>query len=45
MGLAFFGDRAEVSFLGDSALPLGEQLPDLWTDAVEQLGRSLAPPD
>ncbi|WP_345592642.1 wax ester/triacylglycerol synthase domain-containing protein [Streptomyces marokkonensis] len=43
-GLAFFGDRAEVSFTVDHALPLGERLPDLWTDAVEELERSLAPP-
>ncbi|MFC8103404.1 wax ester/triacylglycerol synthase domain-containing protein [Streptomyces sp. NPDC057363] len=44
VGLAFFGDRAEASFLVDHALPLGERLPGLWTDAVEELERNLAPP-
>ncbi|MDT0609146.1 wax ester/triacylglycerol synthase domain-containing protein [Streptomyces lancefieldiae] len=45
VGLAFFGEWAEVSFMVDHALPLGERLPDLWTDSVAELERGLAPTD
>lgn len=41
VGLAFFGDWAEVSFTVDHALPHGERLPGLWTDAVEELEQDL----
>jgi diacylglycerol O-acyltransferase / wax synthase len=41
VGLAFFGDWAEVSFTVDHALPHGERLPGLWTDAVEMLEHDL----
>jgi hypothetical protein len=43
VGLAFFGDWAEVSFTVDHALPHGERLPCLWTDAVEELEQDLTP--
>ncbi|WP_030182761.1 wax ester/triacylglycerol synthase domain-containing protein [Streptomyces violaceorubidus] len=43
VGLAFFGDWAEVSFTVDHALPHGERLPGLWTEAVEALEQDLAP--
>lgn len=43
VGLSFFGDRAEVSFVADRALPLGELLPELWEQAVAELDRSSAP--
>ncbi|MEU1049355.1 wax ester/triacylglycerol synthase domain-containing protein [Streptomyces sp. NPDC005897] len=43
VGLAFFGDWAEVSFTVDDALPHCERLPGLWTDAVEELERDLGP--
>ncbi|RSS96818.1 DUF1298 domain-containing protein [Streptomyces sp. WAC02707] len=41
VGLAFFGDWAEVSFTVDDALPHGGRLPGLWTDAVEELEQDL----
>ncbi|WP_282090686.1 WS/DGAT domain-containing protein [Streptomyces tendae] len=41
VGLAFFGDWADVSFTVDHALPHGERLPGLWTDAVEELEQCL----
>ncbi|MDB1088784.1 WS/DGAT domain-containing protein [Streptomyces sp. ACA25] len=43
VGLSFFGDWAEVSFLADRALPLGELLPELWEQAVGELEESSAP--
>lgn len=42
-GLSFFGDWAEVSFVADRALPLGELLPELWEQAVGELEESSAP--
>ncbi|OWA00279.1 hypothetical protein B9W62_39040 [Streptomyces sp. CS113] len=41
VGLAYFGDWADVSFTVDHALPHGERLPGLWTDAVEELEQCL----
>ncbi|MFJ2419750.1 wax ester/triacylglycerol synthase domain-containing protein [Streptomyces brevispora] len=43
VGLSFFGDWAEVSFVTDRALPLGELLPELWERAVAELEESSAP--
>ncbi|MET7646455.1 hypothetical protein ABZS83_23070 [Streptomyces sp. NPDC005426] len=43
VGLSFFGDWAEVSFVADRALPLGGLLPELWEQAVEELDLSSAP--
>ncbi|MER7699199.1 wax ester/triacylglycerol synthase domain-containing protein [Streptomyces sp. NPDC096095] len=43
VGLSFFGDWAEVSFVADRALPQGELLPELWEQAVGELERSSAP--
>ncbi|MFE1483128.1 wax ester/triacylglycerol synthase domain-containing protein [Streptomyces fimicarius] len=43
VGLSFFGDWAEVSFLTDRALPLGESLPLLWEQAVGELAESTTP--
>ncbi|MFJ2708840.1 hypothetical protein ACIO3R_37390 [Streptomyces sp. NPDC087428] len=43
VGLSFFGDWAEVSFVADRALPLGELLPELWEQAVAELEESSAP--
>ncbi|MFJ6466459.1 hypothetical protein ACIQM0_36545 [Streptomyces sp. NPDC091387] len=43
VGLSFFGDWAEVSFVADRALPLGELLPELWEQAVAELEGSSAP--
>jgi diacylglycerol O-acyltransferase / wax synthase len=43
VGLSFFGDWAEVSFVADRALPLGELLPELWEQAVGELEESSAP--
>ncbi|MFH9269135.1 wax ester/triacylglycerol synthase domain-containing protein [Streptomyces sp. NPDC017546] len=43
VGLSFFGDWAEVSFVADRALPLGELLPELWERAVEELKESSTP--
>lgn len=40
VGLAFFGDWAEVSFVADRGLPLRDRLPGLWTEAVAELERS-----
>ncbi|MFJ3186923.1 wax ester/triacylglycerol synthase domain-containing protein [Streptomyces halstedii] len=37
VGLSFFGGWAEVSFVADRALPLGESLPELWERAVGDL--------
>lgn len=41
VGLSFFGDWAEVSFVADRALPLGELLPELWEQAVRELAESV----
>lgn len=43
VGLSFFGAWAEVSFVADRALPLGELLPELWEQAVGELEESSAP--
>ncbi|MFE2292980.1 hypothetical protein [Streptomyces sp. NPDC059452] len=43
VGLSFFGDWAEVSFVADRALPLGELLPELWEQAVGELAESSKP--
>lgn len=43
VGLSFFGDWAEVSFVVDGALPLGESLPELWERAVRELEEISAP--
>ncbi|MFJ6609665.1 hypothetical protein ACIQPT_05230 [Streptomyces sp. NPDC091289] len=43
VGLSFFGDWAEVSFVADRALPLGEELPELWEQAVGELAESSTP--
>ncbi|MCX5415978.1 hypothetical protein [Streptomyces sp. NBC_00059] len=43
VGLSFFGDWAEVSFVADRALPSGELLPELWEQAVGELEESSAP--
>lgn len=43
VGLSFFGDWAEVSFVADAALPLGEALPELWERAVGELEEHTAP--
>ncbi|MFH8439775.1 wax ester/triacylglycerol synthase domain-containing protein [Streptomyces sp. NPDC018026] len=43
VGLSFFGDWAEVSFVADRALPLGELLPELWEQAVGELEESATP--
>ncbi|MFJ4839921.1 hypothetical protein [Streptomyces sp. NPDC088746] len=43
VGLSFFGDWAEVSFVADRALPMGELLPELWEQAVGELEESSAP--
>lgn len=40
VGLSFFGGWAEVSFVADRALPLGESLPELWERAVGDLERA-----
>ncbi|MFJ1646220.1 wax ester/triacylglycerol synthase domain-containing protein [Streptomyces sp. NPDC088258] len=38
VGLSFFDTWAEVSFVADPGLPLGETLPELWERAVAELG-------
>ncbi|MGW3951114.1 wax ester/triacylglycerol synthase domain-containing protein [Streptomyces sp. NPDC004752] len=43
VGLSFFGNWAEASFLADRALPLGELLPELWEQAVAELAETSAP--
>ncbi|MFJ8543332.1 wax ester/triacylglycerol synthase domain-containing protein [Streptomyces sp. NPDC093586] len=43
VGLSFFGDWADVSFVTDRALPLGESLPELWERAVGELEDTPAP--
>ncbi|MGW3495758.1 wax ester/triacylglycerol synthase domain-containing protein [Streptomyces sp. NPDC001020] len=43
VGLSFFGDWAEVSFVADRGLPLGELLPGLWEQAVGELEETSAP--
>ncbi|MFC9429786.1 wax ester/triacylglycerol synthase domain-containing protein [Streptomyces sp. NPDC056987] len=43
VGLSFFDTWAEVSFLADRSLPLGESLPDLWERAVAELAGAPAP--
>ncbi|MGW1259106.1 wax ester/triacylglycerol synthase domain-containing protein [Streptomyces sp. NPDC002513] len=43
MGLSFFGNWAEVSFVTDRALPFGELLPGLWEQAVGELEHTSAP--
>ncbi|MEE1798407.1 wax ester/triacylglycerol synthase family O-acyltransferase [Streptomyces sp. JV176] len=43
VGLSFFGTWAEVSFVADRALPLGESLPGLWERAVVELEEAPAP--
>ncbi|SCD99538.1 Wax ester synthase-like Acyl-CoA acyltransferase domain-containing protein [Streptomyces sp. BpilaLS-43] len=40
VGLSFFGGWAEVSFVADRALPLGELLPELWEEAVGALAQT-----
>ncbi|MEV5986126.1 wax ester/triacylglycerol synthase domain-containing protein [Streptomyces sp. NPDC052051] len=42
VGLSFFGTWAEVSFVADPALPLGELLPELWEQAVGELEQTSA---
>ncbi|TXL90023.1 wax ester/triacylglycerol synthase domain-containing protein [Streptomyces sp. IB2014 016-6] len=37
VGLSFFGNWAETSFVADRGLPLGELLPELWEQAVREL--------
>ncbi|MFD4856381.1 wax ester/triacylglycerol synthase domain-containing protein [Streptomyces atratus] len=37
VGLSFFGNWTESSFVADRALPLGELLPELWEQAVGEL--------
>lgn len=37
VGLSFFGEWAETSFVADRALPHGELLPELWEQAVGEL--------
>ncbi|MEV6166176.1 wax ester/triacylglycerol synthase domain-containing protein [Streptomyces sp. NPDC052052] len=37
VGLSFFGEWAESSFVADRALPLGELLPEVWEQAVGEL--------
>lgn len=41
VGLSFFGSWAEVSFVTDRALPLGDSLPGLWELAVGELERAV----
>ncbi|MFD6988462.1 wax ester/triacylglycerol synthase domain-containing protein [Streptomyces sp. NPDC059943] len=43
VGLSFFGNWAETSFVADRALPLGESLPELWERAVHELDSTSAP--
>ncbi|MFC9621753.1 wax ester/triacylglycerol synthase domain-containing protein [Streptomyces sp. NPDC056930] len=43
VGLSFFGDWTESSFVADRALPLGGLLPELWEQAVGELERTSAP--
>ncbi|MFJ2716414.1 wax ester/triacylglycerol synthase domain-containing protein [Streptomyces sp. NPDC087437] len=43
VGLSFFGSWAEVAFVSDRALPLGERLPELWEQAVGELEGAVAP--
>ncbi|MFE4060223.1 wax ester/triacylglycerol synthase domain-containing protein [Streptomyces sp. NPDC059096] len=43
VGLSFFDTWAEVSFVADRALPLGETLPGLWERAVAELAQTPAP--
>ncbi|MEU9058326.1 hypothetical protein AB0D13_05340 [Streptomyces sp. NPDC048430] len=43
VGLSLFGDWAEVSFVADRALPMGELLTELWEQAVGELEESSAP--
>ncbi|WP_433340104.1 wax ester/triacylglycerol synthase domain-containing protein [Streptomyces sp. CA-253872] len=45
VGLSFFGPWADVSFVTDRALPLGECLPRLWEEAVTALEAAVAPAD
>ncbi|WP_372505667.1 wax ester/triacylglycerol synthase domain-containing protein [Streptomyces macrolidinus] len=42
VGLSFFGNWAEVSFVADPALPLAELLPKLWEQAVGELEQTSA---
>ncbi|MFD3918951.1 wax ester/triacylglycerol synthase domain-containing protein [Streptomyces sp. NPDC058595] len=37
VGLSYFGEWAETSFVADRALPLGDLLPELWEQAVGEL--------
>ncbi|WP_330237622.1 wax ester/triacylglycerol synthase domain-containing protein [Streptomyces sp. NBC_00525] len=37
VALSYFGEWAEVSFVTDTGLPQGEQLPELWERAVAEL--------
>ncbi|MYV48328.1 wax ester/triacylglycerol synthase domain-containing protein [Streptomyces sp. SID2888] len=43
VGLSFFGNWTEVSFVADRALPLGELLPELWEQAVGELEGTSVP--
>ncbi|MFF2060437.1 wax ester/triacylglycerol synthase domain-containing protein [Streptomyces sp. NPDC058200] len=43
VGLSFFGNWTESSFVADRALPLGELLPELWEQAVGELEGTSAP--
>lgn len=43
VGLSYFGEWAETSFVADRALPLGELLPRLWEQAVGELEKASAP--
>ncbi|RDG37797.1 wax ester/triacylglycerol synthase domain-containing protein [Streptomyces corynorhini] len=43
VGLSFFDTWAEVSFVADRALPLGESLPGLWERAVAELAQEQGP--
>ncbi|MEU0951336.1 wax ester/triacylglycerol synthase domain-containing protein [Streptomyces niveus] len=43
VGLSFFGNWAETSFVADRALPDGESLPELWEQAVRELEETSAP--
>ncbi|MET4922384.1 wax ester/triacylglycerol synthase family O-acyltransferase, partial [Streptomyces sp. PSRA5] len=43
VGLSFFANLAESSFVADRALPLGELLPELWEQAVGELAEASAP--
>ncbi|MEV7791988.1 wax ester/triacylglycerol synthase domain-containing protein [Streptomyces sp. NPDC087512] len=43
VGLSFFGEWADVSFVTDRALPSGELFPELWERAVGELEDAFAP--